>query len=373
MRSAVASLAVLLALAVPTGARADSGVVATIKPLHSLVAGVMDGVGSPHLLIPGNISPHSFSLKPSDARALEQARIVFWIGADLEAGLERPIAALSRSGTVQSMMTVAGLTHREFEDDHDHGHGHDADHKGDHDDHAKHGHDEHGHDKHEHGKDDHGHDHGKDAHDHDDHKHGKDDHATHAHAGHDHDKDEHGKDDHDGHDHGPDDPHVWLDPENARAMVAAIAATLSEAMPDHADAFAANAERMDADLAALGAEAAAIVEPVRAKPFLTFHDAFGHFEDRFGLTGGEAISVNPEIKPGAGRIAELREEITEEGFACVFIEPQFSPAIAEVIVEGTGTAIATLDPLGSAIEEGTALYASLIRGLATTLRDCMAG
>lgn len=363
MRTPVAALAALLALAVPAGARADTGVVATIKPLHSLVAGVMEGVGTPDLLIPGTISPHSFSLKPSDARALEQARVVFWIGPDLETGLERPIDTLSGRGTAQSMMTVAGLTHREFEDDHDHGHGHDADHKGDHDEH----------DKHEHGKDDHGHDHGKDAHDHDDHKHGKNDDATHAHAGHDHGKDEHGKDDHDGHDHGPDDPHVWLDPENARAMVAAIAATLSETMPDHADAFAANAQRLDADLAALGAEVAAIVEPVRAKPFLTFHDAFGHFEDRFALTGGEAISVNPEVKPGAGRIAELREEITEEGFACVFIEPQFSPAIAEVIVEGTGTRIATLDPLGSAFEDGPTLYPALIRGLATTLRDCMAG
>lgn len=345
MRTAVAALAALLALAVPAGARADTGVVATIKPLHSLVAGVLDGVGTPDLLIPGTISPHSFSLKPSDARALEQARVVFWIGPDLETGLERPIETLSGKGTAQSMMTVAGVTHRAYEDGHDHGHdqehGHEAGHKDGDDDHHKHGHDEHGHGKHEHGKDEHG---------------------GHGHGGHDH-----------GHDHGSNDAHIWLDPDNARAMVAAIAARLSEVMPDHADTFAANAERLDAELAALGTEVSAIVEPVRAKPFLTFHDAFGHFEDRFGLTVGEAISVNPEVKPGAGRIAELREEITEEGFACVFIEPQFSPAIAEVIVEGTGTRIATLDPLGSALEDGPALYPALIRGLATTLRDCMAG
>ncbi|MEQ8587535.1 MAG: zinc ABC transporter substrate-binding protein [Thalassobaculaceae bacterium] len=347
MRTPVAALAALLALAVPAGARADAGVVVTIKPLHSLVAGVMEGVGTPDLMIPGTISPHSFSLKPSDARALEQARVVFWIGPELESPLERSIATLSGKGNAQSMMTVPGVTHRAYEDGHDDRHGHEAGHKDGHD--------------HKHGKDEHAHDHGDD-------KHGKDDRAGHAHTGHDHSGHDHG-----GHDHGSDDAHIWLDPDNARAMVAAIATTLSGALPDHADTFAANAARIDGELAALVTEVGAIVDPVRATPFLTFHDAFGHFEDRFGLTGGEAISVNPEVKPGAGRIAELREEITEEGFACVFIEPQFSPAIAEVIVEGTGTRIATLDPLGSTLEGGPALYPALIRGLATTLRDCMAG
>lgn len=312
MRKPIAALAALLALSIPLDARADTGVVATIKPLHSLVAGVMEGVGEPDLLIPGNLSPHSFSLKPSDARSLERARVVFWIGPDLESALKRPLTTLSGGATVQSMMNVPSITHRSFSEGHDHESGH------------------------------------------------KDEH-----------KDEH-KDDRAGHHHGADDAHIWLDPDNARVMVSAIAATLSDAMPDHAAAFAANAARIDSELVTLAQEVSTILEPVWFKPFLTFHDAFGHFEARFGLASGEAISVNPEIKPGARRIAELREEIEEEGFACVFIEPQFDPAIAEVIVEGTDTKIATLDPLGSALEEGPALYPSLIRGIATTLRDCMA-
>lgn len=312
MRKPIAALAALLALSIPFGARADTGVVATIKPLHSMVAGVMEGVGEPDLLIPGTMSPHSFTLKPSDARALERARVVFWIGPDLETALERPIETLSVGATVQSMMKVPGITHRSYSEGHDHGPGHNDDHKDGH------------------------------------------------------------QDDHTGHHHGTDDAHLWLDPDNARVMVSAIVATLSEAMPDHVETFTANAARIDSELETLAQEVSTILEPVWFKPFLTFHDAFGHFEARFGLASGEAISVNPETKPGAGRIAELREEIREEGFACVFIEPQFSPAIAEVIVEGTGTKIATLDPLGSALEEGPALYPSLIRGIATTLRNCMA-
>jgi len=320
MRIALAAAAFLLALA--PSARADTSVVATIKPLHSLVAGVMQGVGEPDLLIPGNISPHSFSLKPSDARKLQSARVVFWIGHDLESALEHPLETLPAQATVVSMMSVPGITQRAFADDHDHDHGH-----GDH------------------GKDDHG----------------KDEDA----------KEDHGSDPHAGHNHGPEDPHIWLDPDNGQAMVQAIAATLSEALPEHAETFAANAARLRTELAALNGEVATLLEPVWYKPFLTFHDSLGHFEDRFGLPGGEAITVNPEIKPGAKRVAELRREVAEDGFVCAFIEPQFNPAIAEVIVEGSDVRIATLDPIGSAIEAGPGQYPQLILGIATTLRDCL--
>ena len=317
LASAAASAAILLALATP--ARAEPSVVATIAPLHSLVAGVMTGVGTPDLLIPGTSSPHTFSLKPSDARKLENARVVFWIGPGLETPLEHPLETLAADATVEPMIEAPGLTQRKFDDGHD-------------DDHGGHG------------------DHGKDG----------------------HDEKEHDDDAHAGHHHGPQDPHVWLDPDNARVMVAAIAGTLSGVFPDHAAAFAANASRMTVELEKLDEEIKGILEPVWFKPFLTFHDSLGHFEARYGLAAGEAITVNPEIKPGARRIAELRHEVAEDGFVCAFIEPQFDPSIAEVIVEGSAAKIATLDPLGSTLETGPTLYAELIRGIALTLRDCMA-
>ena len=337
MRNPLTAAPILAALLTGlTGpALAETSVVATIKPLHSLVAGVMEGVGTPTLLIPGTTSPHTFTLKPSDARKLEDARVVFWIGPDLETALEHPLETLATKATVETLMNAPGITQRGFPEGHDHDHGHDADHK--------------------------------DA-DHKDH-----DHKDAAHKDHDHDKDGHKEaEEHGHHHHGTHDPHVWLDPKNAEAMLAAIAATLSDVMPEHGDAFAANAARMTTQFTKLGDEVTAILEPVSGKPFLTFHDALGHFNARYGLTKGEAIVVNPEIKPGAKRIAELREEIEEEGFACVFIEPQFDPSIAEVIVEGSDAKIATLDPLGSALPEGPALYADLIRGIAQTLHDCMA-
>lgn len=328
MRSPLTAVPILAALLTgltgPVWA-AEPAVVATIKPLHSLVSAVMQGVGTPTLLIPGTTSPHSFSLKPSDARTLENAAVVFWIGPDLETALEHPLETLAAKATVETMMSAPGITQRDFADGHDHDHGHDAEHK---------------------------------DHDHKDHDHkepGKKESKEH---GHDH--------------HGAHDPHIWLDPENARAMVAAIAGTLSQAMPEHAAAFAANADSISAEIGRLGEDVTATLEPVWFKPFLTFHDSLGHFEARYGLAKGEAIMVNPEIKPGAKRIAELREEIEEEGFVCVFIEPQFDPSIAEVIVEGSDAKIATLDPLGSALEEGPGMYPALIRGIAQTLHDCMA-
>ena len=155
-------------------------------------------------------------------------------------------------------------------------------------------------------------------------------------------------------------------------MASAIAATLSDVMPAHADTFAANAADLAATLTSIEDDLAAELRPVHDKPFLTFHDSLGHFNARFDLEKGEAISVNPETKPGAKRIAELREELEEEGFVCVFIEPQFDPSIAEVIVEGSSAKIATLDPLGSALDEGPSMYPALIRGIAKTLHDCMA-
>lgn len=333
MRNPLAALPLLAALVIGTAGpvRAEPSVVATIKPLHSLVAAVMQDVGTPTLLIPGASSPHTFSLKPSDARALQNAQVVFWIGPGLETALEHPLETLASKARVATMMTAPGITERAYADGHDHDHGHDSDHKEA--DHKEEGHKDH-------------------------------DHKEHGHQ----DADAHGH-----HDHGSHDPHVWLDPENARAMVAAIAATLSEAMPEHADAFAANATALSEEIGRIGTEIAATLEPVWFLPYLTFHDSLGHFEARYGLAKGEAIMVNPDVKPGAKRIAELREELEEEGFVCVFIEPQFDPSITEVIVEGSDARIATLDPLGSAIEEGPAMYPELIRGIARTLHDCLAG
>lgn len=327
-------LAATAALLLTGTALAAPAVVASTKPVHSLVSAVMGEVGSPALIVKGAASPHTYSLRPSDAAALESADLVFWTGHGLEMFLGEALETLSTRATVVELANAPGielLPLREggaFE-----AHSHDGDESG--------------------------HDHG-----HEDHHHGHDDHDDH---------DDHGHDDHHHeHAHGEGDMHFWLDPQNAILMVDAIADALSVADPDNATTYLANAEAETARLEALSTELTATLAPVSTKPFVVFHDAYQYFENRFGLAVAGTVTVSPDAMPGAARIDELRSRVGELGATCVFAEPNFEPAIVRTIVEGTDAKAGTLDPEGSALTEGPNLYHELLRGLAAGLVDCLA-
>ncbi|MEO1225413.1 MAG: zinc ABC transporter substrate-binding protein [Pseudomonadota bacterium] len=363
------SSALATSLLVAQPALADvPNVVVSIKPIHSLVAGVMDGVGEPGLLLEGNESPHSYSLVPSEAAMLSDADIVFWVGEDLETFLQRPLEALAGDAQHVSIleapdMTLLPVREGGIWDEHAHGDDH-----GGHDDHADHDdHDDHD----DHGDDDHS------DHDHDDHA-DHDDHGDEDHADHD-DHDDHGDEDHadhDDHDHAHDhsggDPHVWLDPQNASMAVALIAETLSEADPANADRYAANAASVQEGLAQLHDDIAARLQPVTDRPFIVFHDAYQYFEQRFGLTPAGSITLSPEQAPGAQRLAALHERLDEQDVACVFSEPQFEPRVVAALAEGRDVGTAELDPLGAAIEPGPDAYATLLNGMADAIVGCLA-
>lgn len=325
-------LAAFATLLLTGTAIAAPAVVASTKPVHSLVSAVMGDVGTPALIVKGAASPHTYSLRPSDAAALEAANIVFWTGHGMELFLADALETLSTNAQVVELAEAPGIALLPVRE----GGAFEA---------------------HMHEGDDHEHDHEEDGHDHaDEHGHG-----------------EHEDDDHEGHDHAHDesDMHFWLDPENAKLMVAHIAQTLSAADPDNAAAYAANAEAEAARLDALSAELTATLAPVADKPFIVFHDAYQYFENRFGLTVAGTVTVSPEAMPGAARIDELRAKVVELGATCVFAEPNFEPAIVRTIVEGTTAQAGTLDPEGSALTEGPDLYPELLRGLANGLVECL--
>ncbi|MGB2073516.1 MAG: zinc ABC transporter substrate-binding protein, partial [Candidatus Puniceispirillaceae bacterium] len=236
-----------------------------------------------------------------------------------------------------------------------------------HDKHAKDDHDDHGHDKH--AKDDHD-DHGHDKHakdDHDDHghdKHAKDDHDDHGH-------DKHAKDDHDDHGHGEYDPHVWLDPINAKAIVHEIEEALVKADPKNAKEYKANADRIAGELDQLVKELRAQFQPVQQKGFIVFHDAYQYFEQRFGVSAIGSITVSPEVMPGAERVSELRNKIRDLKATCIFSEPQFEPKLVRTLVEGTGARAGVLDPLGASLTKGPNLYFQLVREMARSLKECL--
>ncbi|MEO1694604.1 MAG: zinc ABC transporter substrate-binding protein, partial [Pseudomonadota bacterium] len=303
------SLSVLLGSAV--SARADVNVIASIKPVHSLVAGVMKGVGTPELIVDGAASPHTYALKPSQAAALEKADVVFWMGHQIESFLDKPLETLASRATAVELFDVKALTKYDIRE----GGAFDAHAHDDHDDHAAEA-------KHSAAQSDH-----KDHAHENEHAHEKEHKHTSA-------KKEAGHDDHH-HGHKDKDAHVWLDPLNAKVLVRTIEQTLSAADPDNAAAYKKNAAVLKADLDALIADISGEVDAVRGKGFVVFHDAYQYFEKRFGLMATGSISLSPEVMPGARRIKELRAKVGSLGVACVFSEPQFQPKLVSTVVEGT--------------------------------------
>ena len=320
-------------------ARAEVNVVTTIKPLHSLISSVMEGVGKPSLIIEGTNNPHTFVFKPSHAEMIENADIVFWIGEDLEAFMEKPLDSLAKNAKTISFMDLASIEKLKFReqnifDDHD-DHGHD--------DHDDHGHKDDDHDDH----DDHdGHD---DEHDgHDDH----DDHAGH----------------HDGHNHGEFDAHIWLDPANAKEMVLEISHELSEIDPSNKSKYEDNASKTIVALDKLIEE----VDKSLSKDisYIVFHDAYQYFEKRFGVIPAGALTLNPDVLPGAKQIADIQDVINDKGIKCIFSEPQYNPKIIETIGNDMKISTGVMDPLGAYIDAGPSMYSDLINGIANSIKDC---
>ncbi len=340
-----ASVAALLLS--PAVAMAEPQVVVSIKPIHSLVASIMKGVGDPALIVAGAASPHTYTLKPSNAQALENADLVFWVGPGLEAFLDKPLEALAGKAKVVELEDAPGLTKLPFREGgafeaHDHSeHGEGEHAEGEHHDHDAEGAEAHA---------EAGHDHATEAHDH----------AAEGEEAHDHD-----------HEHGGTDMHLWLDPTNAKAMASAIAAALIEADPANKTAYEANVATLDAGLDTLDKDIASQLAPVADKPFVVFHDAYQYFEKRYKVRVAGSVTVSPETMPGAERLSEIHAKIAELGAACVFAEPQFEPKLINVVMEGTQAKSGTLDPEGGALSEGPDLYGQLMRNLSASLKDCL--
>ena len=320
-------------------ARAEVNVVTTIKPLHSLISSVMEGVGKPSLIIEGTNNPHTFVFKPSHAEMIENSDIIFWIGEDLEAFMEKPLESLAKNAKTISFMDLASIEKLKFReqnifDDHD-DHGHD--------DHDDHGHKDDDHDDH----DDHdGHD---DEHDgHDDH----DDHAGH----------------HDGHNHGEFDAHIWLDPANAKEMVLEISHELSEIDPSNKSKYEDNASKTIVALDKLIEE----VDKSLSKDisYIVFHDAYQYFEKRFGVIPAGALTLNPDVLPGAKQIADIQDVINDKGIKCIFSEPQYNPKIIETLGNDMNISTGVMDPLGAYIDAGPSMYSDLINQIANSIKDC---
>jgi len=301
-------------------------VAADIAPVHSLVSRVMEGVGAPKLVIKSGASPHDYRLRPSEAKALQDADLVFWMGEELTPWMNGALETLASKASITTLLDQEGVTLHDFREsalfeahDHDEDKDKDKDHK-DHDDHDDH----------------------DDDNDHKDH------------------------DDHGGHD-----PHAWLSPENAKLWLNIIASKLSVADPQNAASYFMNAAAGQAEMEEMIVEVNVMLKPVQGGKFVVFHDAYQYFENDFDFYASGAISLGDSSDPSPARIQKVQKRIRDEGIQCVLAEPQFNEGLVVTVMEGSEATASVIDPLGAELNTGPNLYTQLIKNMAKTLRDCL--
>lgn len=303
-------------------------VAADIAPVHSLVSRVMDGIGAPKLVVQSGASPHGYRLRPSEAKALQDADLVFWMGEELTPWLDSALKTLASKASITTLMDQEGVILHDFRESvlfeaHDH-----SDHN--------------------------------DEKDHDDHDDDKD------HDDHDADKDH---DDHD--DHGGHDPHSWLSPENAKLWLNIIASKLSVSDPENAATYFMNAAAGQTEIEEMITEVSATLKPVQGGKFVVFHDAYQYFENDFDFYASGAISLSDASDPSPARVAKIQKRIRDEGIQCVLAEPQFKRGLVATVMEGSEATASVIDPLGADLKTGPKLYTQLIINMAKTLRNCL--
>ena len=313
-------LSILTFLTILTPSNADIKVVASIKPIHSLATYLMDGIAKPDLIVDGYSSPHGFALKPSHAKMLQNADIIFWVGEDLENFLVKPLNSIAKKAEKIVLTEIKGLEKLKFRE------------RNIFEGHDDHGHEEEGHK--EEGHDDHGHD-------------------------------EHG---HEGHAHGEYDPHIWLDPVNAKVILNEMVEHLIENDEKNASTYKKNLKKAEKDLDKL-------LKSVKSdlnKDFksIVFHDAYQYFEKRFGVNVLGAFTVNTDVMPGAEQLAEIREIIEHDKVSCIFSEPQFNPDIIKAVAKDMDIQTGVIDPLGATLDPGKDLYFDLIKNMSKSFKGC---
>ena len=309
MRLLVPAIAALLFASPALGA---PKVIASVVPVHGIVSAVMGELGQPELLLQGSMSEHRASFTTRQIIALGKADIVFIIGHGLEAKLAQLSGGEAVNGkTFIELSEAPGVATLPIR-------------KGG---------------------------------------------AWEAHA------DEAAEAGHEDHEDGvlSFDPHIWLDPGNAKAMATLVAAELAKSDPENAKTYAANATAFAASVDATANAIDAELMALRDRPYIVFHDAYHYFEKRFGLAAVGSISDVSARAPSAQRLEEIRQKLTAAKAVCVFREPQYDGKLVAAVIEGTPAREGVLDPLGAAVTPGPHAYQQLLKTLAASLKACLAG
>jgi zinc transport system substrate-binding protein len=303
-----------LVLAKPT-------IVTSIKPVSMVVAAIAGDHAEIQQIVSSTASPHDFAMRPSDLRKISNADTVVWVGESLERFLEKPLKNAGKEQSSIEWLALEGMSLHNFAEEAHHDED-EEEHHGEHEEHEEH-----------------------------------EEHKEHE--------------EHEGHNHDGVDPHVWLLPDNARVLARAVAARLVSLDAENAAYYEGNLVAFEKGLTAKDAEIRKALSAVNTVPYIVFHDGYRYFEQHYGLSHSGEITVSPERKPGAKKVAEIRREIVEHNVQCVFSEPQFSPAIVETLLEDSNVKTVPLDPLGGNIVMGKNAYFSFLDNLSGQFLSCL--
>jgi len=298
---------ILLSFPVCSFAASRAAIVVTIKPLYSLVAQLTEGIEEPVLLMKTIQSPHHYNMRPSERRLLSDAKMIVWLGPNLESYLEKIIKQQDQAMVVTAIQ-AEGLVLLEKRGRHNHDH---------HDD------DEHG--RHE-------------------------------------DKDSLPSTD-------KLDPHIWLSTKNAIAISRQISERLITLDPDNKSNYETNLDRLLKRIDEVASSLATTFKHTD-QPYIAYHDAFQYFEHENGLNYAGSISFDEETSSSLKHLREISDSIEQNDIHCLVYQPP-KPAIISTLVNHTSVNAVALDPLGLEAKNPADAWFEIMRTIASDLHQCL--
>ncbi|MDG2942637.1 zinc ABC transporter substrate-binding protein ZnuA [Exercitatus varius] len=310
-------------LAFSAGAQAN--IVTSVKPLGFIASSIAEGVTDVEVIVPPGASPHDYNLKPSDVQKINSADLLLWVGKDVDGFLAKTVHRIDGNKVIE-IAEMDGVAELLIESEHHHHEGEE-------------------HDAHEHG---HSHKHG--PHDVHDDKHEQEH------------QDENGLNVN---------WHVWYSPKISAMVATQVAEKLTTQYPNKKAQIEKNLQNFDRTLQLQNEKIRTQLAPVKERGFYVFHDAYGYFNQAYGLKQKGAFTINPLVAPGAKTLAEIKAEIAEHHVSCLFAEPQFTPKVIESLSKGAAVKIGRLDPMGDSVKLGKDSYVNFLQSTADSYFHCL--
>ena len=291
----------------PVFASQNTSIASSIRPIAMLLSAVTGDETSVNILLPGNMSPHDYRLKFSDIKLIKESELFFWIGPNLESGISKAVKTHGTTNIIK-LMDIDDLSWPKTTTELSHSH---TDHN-------------------------HGHDNEYESY-------------------------EGVKDNRD--------PHIWLNPKNAVAIVATINELLAKKYPEKKEIFEKNTNNFEASLKSLNIVIRERLEEIKHKGFLVAHDGYRHFVDFYDLNQLGVVDLTDDISPSAKHKGNLNELIDKT--SCIFTDPQHTSKAANQLAKKFDIKSRELDLLGHNIPLGKKSYIDFLSKLSETVVECL--